>query len=91
MKLSGYIVPEYACQLLDVFISAVLYGYDLPIAQALLHQIWEPNETWTGLIHSITLQLQGRKTTQELQQSLINADHLPDVKLSTVAIAKYLP
>ena len=48
---------------------------DMPAAQELLHQIWEPNETWTGLIHSITLQLQGRKATQELQQSLINSNH----------------
>ena len=42
----------------------------------LLHEIWEPNETWTGLMHSITLQLQGRKATLELEQSLNNIDHL---------------
>ncbi len=63
-------------------VSSLMYLYrqfymniDLPTAQALLHEIWEPNETWTGLIHSIALQLQGRKATQELQQSMINADH----------------
>ena len=63
-------------------VSSLMYLYrqfymnlDMPAAQELLHQIWEPNETWTGLIHSITLQLQGRKATQELQQSLINSNH----------------
>lgn len=49
---------------------------DMLTSQDLLHEIWEPNETWTGLIHSITLQLQGRKATLELQQSLQQADHL---------------
>ena len=64
-------------------VSSLMYLYrqfymnvDLPTAQEMLHQIWEPNETWTGLIHSISLQLQGRKATQELQQSLNDTDHL---------------
>lgn len=48
---------------------------DLPTAHQLLHEIWEPNETWTGLIHAVALQLQGRKATKELQQSLIHPDH----------------
>jgi hypothetical protein len=26
-------------------------GMDIGSAQELLHQIWEPNETWTGLMH----------------------------------------
>ncbi|USP41880.1 protein tyrosine phosphatase family protein [Acinetobacter sp. XS-4] len=63
--------------------SCLMYVYrqfymnmDMPTSQDLLHEIWEPNETWTGLIHSITLQLQGRKATLELQQSLQQADHL---------------
>jgi len=63
--------------------SCLMYVYrqfymnmDIPTSQDLLHEIWEPNETWTGLIHSITLQLQGRKATLELQQSLQQADHL---------------
>ncbi|ARD28621.1 hypothetical protein EA756_12490 [Acinetobacter lactucae] len=62
--------------------SCLMYVYrqfymnmDMPTSQDLLHEIWEPNETWTGLIHSITLQLQGRKATLELQQSLQQADH----------------
>lgn len=50
-------------------------GMDLPTAHELLHQVWEPNETWTGLMHAVALQLQGRKATQELQRSLINPDH----------------
>lgn len=63
--------------------SCLMYVYrqfymnmDMPTSQDLLHEIWEPNETWTGLIHSITLQLQGRKATLELQQSLQRIDHL---------------
>ncbi|MCG9514409.1 protein tyrosine phosphatase family protein [Acinetobacter pittii] len=64
-------------------VSCLMYVYrqfymnmDMPTSQDLLHEIWEPNETWTGLIHNITLQLQGRKATLELQQSLQQADHL---------------
>lgn len=63
-------------------VSSLMYLYrqyfmdmDMPTAQELLHQIWEPNETWTGLIHAVALQLQGRKATQDLQRSLINPDH----------------
>lgn len=63
--------------------SCLMYVYrqfymnmDMPTSQDLLHEIWQPNETWTGLIHSITLQLQGRKATLELQQSLQQVDHL---------------
>ena len=64
-------------------VSSLMYLYrqfymniDLAAAQELLHQIWQPNETWTGLIHSIAIQLQGRKATQDLQQSLNHVDHL---------------
>ena len=63
-------------------VSCLMYLYrqyymnvDMPTAQELMHSIWEPNETWTGLIHAVALQLQGRKATQELQQSLIHPDH----------------
>lgn len=61
--------------------SSLMYLYrqyfmdiDMPTAQELLHQVWEPNETWTGLIYAVGLQLQGRKSTHELQQSLMSAD-----------------
>ena len=63
-------------------VSSLMYVYrqyymdmDLPTAQELLHDIWQPNETWTGLIHAVTLQLQGRKATRELNLSLMKADH----------------
>lgn len=63
-------------------VSSLMYLYrqyymdmDMPTAQELMHSIWEPNETWTGLIHAVALQLQGRKATQELQQSLSQPDH----------------
>ena len=62
-------------------VSSLMYLYrqyyldiDMPTAQELMHEIWEPNETWTGLIHAVSLQLQGRKSTQDLQHSLMNAD-----------------
>ena len=53
------------------------YYMDIDIATAhdALHTVWEPNETWTGLIHAVAIQLQGRKATQELEISLMKADH----------------
>ncbi|MGY5393524.1 protein tyrosine phosphatase family protein [Acinetobacter sp. NigerLNRRAM0016] len=63
-------------------VSSLMYLYrqyymdmDIATAQDLLHTVWEPNETWTGLIHAVALQLQGRKATKELQQSLMSAGH----------------
>ncbi|WP_122898489.1 protein tyrosine phosphatase family protein [Acinetobacter sp. B51(2017)] len=63
-------------------VSSLMYVYrqyymdmDMPTAQQLLHDIWQPNETWTGLIHAVTLQLQGRKATRELNLSLMKVDH----------------
>lgn len=54
-------------------VSALMYLYrlyylnmDMCTAQELLHQIWIPNDTWTGLIHSVALQLKGRQATQEI-------------------------
>lgn len=62
-------------------VSCLIYLYqqfamqvDIVNAEHYLHHTWQPNETWTGLIHAVTLQLQGRKATQELQQSLQQAD-----------------
>lgn len=61
--------------------SALMYLYrqyfmhmDMPAAQEHLHRIWEPDETWTGLIHAVSLQLQGRKATRELELSLMRAN-----------------
>ncbi|WP_313043023.1 protein tyrosine phosphatase family protein [Acinetobacter sp.] len=63
-------------------VSSLMYLYrqyymdvNMPKAQEFMHQIWEPNETWTGLIHAVALQLQGRKATQDLQHALIHPDH----------------
>lgn len=62
-------------------VSSLMYLYrqyfmdvDIATAQDLLHDIWKPNETWTGLIHAVSLQLQGRKATQDLQQALEAAE-----------------
>ena len=64
-------------------VASLMYLYrqyymniDMPTAQEEFHKIWEPNETWTGLIHAVALQLQGRKATQDLQQELAHSDHL---------------
>lgn len=48
-------------------------GMDLPTAQQFMHAIWEPNNTWTGLIHGVGLLLQGRKSTEELEQALLQS------------------
>lgn len=63
-------------------VSCLMYLYrqyymniDLATAHDALHQIWQPNETWTGLMHAAALQLQGRKATRELQISLMKANH----------------
>ena len=45
-------------------------GIDLVTAQQQLHQIWEPDNTWTSLIHGVGLLLQGRRSTEELEQAL---------------------
>ena len=63
---------KLSCQLLNGTVRQYFMGMDIGSAQELLHQIWEPNETWTGLMHSVALQLQGRMATQDLQQSLID-------------------
>ncbi len=63
-------------------VSSLMYLYrqyymnmDMPTAQELLHQVWEPNDTWTGLIHAVALQLQGRKATEEVKMAMIHPDH----------------
>ena len=43
-------------------------GISLPEADALLEDIWQPDETWTGFIHALRLQLQARQSTLEIQQ-----------------------
>ena len=62
-------------------VSSLMYLYrqyfmdvDIATAQDFLHDIWKPNETWTGLIHAVSLQLQSRKATQDLQQALESAE-----------------
>lgn len=43
-------------------------GMELPEADALLEEIWQPDDTWTGFIHALRLQLQARQSTREIQQ-----------------------
>lgn len=62
------------CSCLVYLYRRYFMDMDMPTAQELMHEIWEPNETWTGLIHAVALQLQGRKSTQDLHQSLMNVD-----------------
>ena len=50
-----------------IFLYRQFYmGMDLAEADALLENVWQPNETWTGLIHAVRLQLQARQSTKEL-------------------------
>ncbi|ONG37275.1 hypothetical protein BKE30_14855 [Alkanindiges hydrocarboniclasticus] len=49
-------------------VSSLMYLYrrfymKMPIEQAdeLLHQVWEPDETWTGLINAVAMQLQAEQ------------------------------
>ena len=49
-------------------VSSLMYLYrrfymNMPIEQAeeLLHQVWEPDETWTGLINAVAMQLQAEQ------------------------------
>lgn len=49
-------------------VSSLMYLYrrfymNMPIEQAdeLLHQIWQPDETWTGLINAVAMQLQAEQ------------------------------
>ena len=48
---------------------------DISEAQTQLEEVWQPNETWTGIIHSIALQLQGRKATRDIQNTMNQSDH----------------
>lgn len=68
-------------------VSCLMYLYqqfamqmDIATAQTMLHQVWEPNATWTGLMHAVSLQLQGRQATQELEQSLQQIEPTDDVQ-----------
>lgn len=52
-----------------IFLYRQFYmGMDLAEADALLENVWQPNETWTGLIHAVRLQLQARQSTKELAE-----------------------
>ena len=52
-----------------IFLYRQFYmGMDLVEADALLEKVWQPNETWTGLIHAVRLQLQARQSTKELAE-----------------------
>ncbi|RYY78522.1 MAG: hypothetical protein EOO69_10405 [Moraxellaceae bacterium] len=51
-------------------VSSLMYLYrrfymKMPIEQAeeLLHQIWQPDETWTGLMNAVAMQLQAEQFT----------------------------
>lgn len=40
-------------------------------AQDLLHQVWEPDETWSGLINAVAMQLQTEQQQTELMQATV--------------------
>lgn len=43
-------------------------GVSMPDADAMLEEIWQPDDTWTGFIHALRLQLQARQSTREIQE-----------------------
>lgn len=43
-------------------------GIDIVEADQYLHEVWQPNDTWTGFTYAIQQQLQARQITKELQQ-----------------------
>lgn len=56
-------------------VSALMYlyrqfylGMDMATADSLLEKVWQPNETWTGLVHALRLQLQARAATLDIEQ-----------------------
>lgn len=61
---------NYRCSCLIYLYRQYYMDISMPEAQEAMHQIWEPNETWTGLIHAVALQLQGRKATADIQSSM---------------------
>lgn len=56
-------------------VSALMYLYrryymnvDIEEAAEHLQKIWTPNDTWTGLIHAVELQLKARQSTYEISK-----------------------
>ncbi len=43
-------------------------GIDIAQADECLQQIWQPNDTWIGWTHAVSLQLQARQSTREIEQ-----------------------
>ena len=43
-------------------------------AQALLHEVWQPDETWVGLINAVAMQLQTEQQQAELMQEMPSND-----------------
>ena len=58
-------------------VASLMYLYrrfymQIPIdqAQELLHQVWQPDETWSGLINAVAMQLQTEQQQAELMQEI---------------------
>ncbi|KAA8734756.1 hypothetical protein F4V57_03060 [Acinetobacter qingfengensis] len=78
LDLIAYLVQEQKVWLhcaKNLRVSSLMYlyqqyylGIDIAIADIALHEIWEPDATWTGFMHAIQLQLQARQSTQEISQ-----------------------
>ena len=61
--------------------ASLMYLYrrfymQMPIdeAQALLHEVWQPDETWVGLINAVAMQLQTEQQQAELMQEMPSND-----------------
>ena len=42
-------------------------NWDVAAVASALHRVWEPDETWTGFMHAVGLQLQARHATREIE------------------------
>lgn len=61
--------------------ASLMYLYrrfymQMPIdeAQALLHEVWQPDETWVGLINAVAMPLQTEQQQAELMQEMPSND-----------------
>ena len=85
LDLIDHLVQEHTLWLYSnrpQLVACLMYIYrqfymdiDLATAHEHLHDVWEPDETATGFMHAMSLQLQGRKATKELQLSLMKTEH----------------
>lgn len=61
---------NYCVSCLMLLYQQFYLGINLETSLERLEQIWQPDETWTGFIYAVQLQLQARKSTFDIQQCM---------------------